>query len=302
MILSMCRVRVTHAGRMIVFFHVPVPGQEMWESDEVAESVLSTAAKWLWRGVWAALMGGNHFAGSGKVLKTVPAFDHLTILLCIYSTDIQIISWLYTTSSCHLLFTVPLRKSLSIQNMAQIEAPWEGVTLNRCLFIAITILVLSSGCQRLHEFLRGRKDGTDLEPIGTALSVRHTAVKKYRVPAPEPETSLWDTFLWWVDDDEDNDDEEGSRRGKVRKVTREKATRGLRHKAIPDRRLLKWRDGRFKARRDKARQGEEESRESVKAQREKVKRLGEKKVEEEEREEKEEKVVKNRKESKKIAI
>lgn len=72
------------------------------------------------------------------------------ILLYIYSTDIPTISWLYTTSSCHLLFTVPLRKSLSIQSMAQIEVPWEGVTLNRCLFIAITILVLSSGCQRLH--------------------------------------------------------------------------------------------------------------------------------------------------------
>lgn len=53
-------------------------------------------------------------------------------------------------SPFHLLFTVSLRKSLSVQNVAQIEAPWEGVTLNRCLFIAITILVLSSGCQRLH--------------------------------------------------------------------------------------------------------------------------------------------------------
>ncbi|KAK3534079.1 hypothetical protein QTP86_001169 [Hemibagrus guttatus] len=285
MILSMCRVRVTHAGRMIVFFHVPVPGQEMWESDEVAERCRMDESTFE---TFEEELGEPH--------HDVPQPKHPR-----HSRRPG------THSPQYLLDTtfktcMPLRKSLSIQNMAQIEAPWEGVTLNRCLFIAITILVLSSGCQRLHEFLRGRKDGTDLEPIGTALSVRHTAVKKYRVPAPEPETSLWDTFLWWVDDDEDNDDEEGSRRGKVRKVTREKATRGLRHKAIPDRRLLKGRDGRFKARRDKARQGEEESRESVKAQREKVKRLGEKKVEEEEREEKEEKVVKNRKESKKIAI
>lgn len=100
--------------------------------------------------------------------------------------------------------------------------------------------------------------------------------------------SLWDTFLWWVDDDEDNDDEGGSKRGKSRKVTREKPTHGLRHKAIPDRRLLKGRDGRFKARRDKARRDEEESQE---AQTERVKR--EKKPETEEREDKEEKVVKN---------
>ena len=54
------------------------------------------------------------------------------------------------TVSLHLLFTASLRKTLSLQNVAQIEVPWEGVTLNRCLFIAITILVLTSGCQRLN--------------------------------------------------------------------------------------------------------------------------------------------------------
>ncbi|XP_027006312.2 uncharacterized protein LOC113645159 [Tachysurus fulvidraco] len=193
---------------------------------------------------------------------------------------------------------VSLRKSLSIQNVAQTEVPWEGVTLNRCLFVAITILVLTSGCQRLHEFVRGRKDGTDLEPIGTVLSIRHTAVRKYRVQAPEPETSLWDTFLWWLGDDDD--DEEGSRRSNSKKVTREKATRGLRHKAIPDRKLLKGREGRFKARRHKERQDKKDCPEIMKAPREKVKRLGEKNPKEEEKEEEEEKVVKFiRKESKK---
>ncbi|XP_070830180.1 uncharacterized protein [Chaetodon trifascialis] len=46
--------------------------------------------------------------------------------------------------------TTSLRKALSIQNLSQIETPWENVTLNRCLFVAITILVLTSGLQRLH--------------------------------------------------------------------------------------------------------------------------------------------------------
>ncbi|TSP09111.1 hypothetical protein Baya_10733 [Bagarius yarrelli] len=179
---------------------------------------------------------------------------------------------------------VPLRKSLSIQNVAQIEAPWEGVTLNRCLFIVITILVLTSGCQRLHEFLRGRKEGSDFESMGTALNVRHTAVKKYHVRTPEPETSLWDTFLWWVsedEDDDDDDDEDDSGRGRSNKM---KATGGLRHKAITDRSLLKGGEGRFKARRNKARQDEEESQENVT-------RLRTKKLEkeEEEREEQEDK-------------
>ncbi|KAI5616527.1 hypothetical protein C0J50_23951, partial [Silurus asotus] len=166
---------------------------------------------------------------------------------------------------------VSLRKSASIQNMAQTEVPWEGVTLNRCLFIAITILVLSSGFHRLHDFVRGRKDGTDIEPIGSLLNVRHTALRKYRLPAPEPETSLWDTFFWWV-----SDDEEEGRRGKSRKVTREKAIRGLRHKTIPDRKLLKDREGRFKARRGNTGRAAEKSRENVRAQQEKVKRLKEK--------------------------
>ncbi|KAI5092753.1 hypothetical protein C0J45_17144 [Silurus meridionalis] len=176
---------------------------------------------------------------------------------------------------------VSLRKSASIQNMAQTEVPWEGVTLNRCLFIAITILVLSSGFQRLHDFVRGRKDGTDLEPIGSLLNVRHTALRKHRLPVPEPETSLWDTFFWWV-----SDDEEEGRRGKSRKVTREKAIRGLRHKAIPDRKLLKDREGRFKARRGNAGRAAEKSRENVKPQQEKVKRLEKLKKEEKEKKEK----------------
>lgn len=116
----------------------------------------------------------------------------------------------------------------------------------------------------------------------------------------QPETSLWDTFLWWLGDNEVNDVEEGSRRSNSRKVTREKATRGLRHKAIPDRKLLKGREGRFKARRHKERQDKKDSPEIMKAPREKMKRLGEKNPKEEQREEEEEKVVKFiRKESKK---
>ncbi|XP_062413699.1 uncharacterized protein LOC119209485 isoform X2 [Pungitius pungitius] len=46
--------------------------------------------------------------------------------------------------------TTALRKASSFQNLTQIETPWENVTLNRCLFVAITILVLTSGFQKLH--------------------------------------------------------------------------------------------------------------------------------------------------------
>lgn len=59
----------------------------------------------------------------------------------------------YNKSSLSSFFVFPsasLRKALSIQNLSQIEKPWENVTLNRCLFVAISILVLTSGFQRLH--------------------------------------------------------------------------------------------------------------------------------------------------------
>ncbi|KAF3858400.1 hypothetical protein F7725_011601 [Dissostichus mawsoni] len=46
--------------------------------------------------------------------------------------------------------TTSLHKPLSVQNLTHIEAPWENVTLNRCLFVVISILVLTSGFHRLH--------------------------------------------------------------------------------------------------------------------------------------------------------
>lgn len=49
-----------------------------------------------------------------------------------------------------LFAAASLHRTLSIQNLSQMEKPWENVTLNRCLFVAITILVLASGFQRLH--------------------------------------------------------------------------------------------------------------------------------------------------------
>ncbi|XP_022534589.1 transcriptional regulator ATRX homolog [Astyanax mexicanus] len=193
---------------------------------------------------------------------------------------------------------MPLRKALSIQNIAQIDIPWEGVTLNRCLIIAITILVVTSGLQRLGEAIRGRKDGSDVDAIDTALNMRHTAIRKGRLPPPQPETSLWDTFWSWVSDDDDDDDKRG-KRGKSRKGAQESSNRGLRHKAIPNRNLLKGRQDRFKARREKAReQDEEETKERVKGQRAKEKRLKQEKLEEEEQEkqktEKEEKIPKKK--------
>ncbi|CAL8345587.1 unnamed protein product [Merluccius merluccius] len=58
----------------------------------------------------------------------------------------------------------PLRKSSSIKDLTQTETPWESVTLNRCLFVAITILVITSGFQKLHG-KRRKKTRDDSEEV-----------------------------------------------------------------------------------------------------------------------------------------
>ncbi|XP_067219959.1 uncharacterized protein [Chanodichthys erythropterus] len=171
-----------------------------------------------------------------------------------------------------------LRKALSIQNLTQIETPWEGVTLNRCLIIAITILLLSSGLQRIHEAVRGRKDVS--EEL-TEVHERHTLVKRGKITPHEPDTSLWDMLFWWMDDDDD----EGSGKRRV--------SRGLRHRALPNPRLLKKRETKFPERRARGRRQVDEIKERLTRQKEKEMKV--KKKEEEEKEKDIEKVKKVKK-------
>ncbi|KAM9789508.1 uncharacterized protein ACB057_012147 [Neosynchiropus ocellatus] len=116
------------------------------------------------------------------------------------------------------------------------EKPWESVTLNRCLFVAITILVLTSGFQRLHAAtLRGQRPAEDDEDD----SVR-------------PENSLWEVMFEWLpdfsddDEEEEDDDEEyeDANGGIKQKKSRSKgrASSGLRNKPIPNKTLMKQRD------------------------------------------------------------
>ncbi|CAK6952436.1 uncharacterized protein LOC121909150 [Scomber scombrus] len=149
--------------------------------------------------------------------------------------------------------TTSLQKTLSIQNLTNIETPWENVTLNRCLFVAITILVLTSGIQRLHETLRGQ--GTVEEEEEVELTVRSSGTLRHRGQPPEPETSLWEVMFWWLPDLDDDDDEEedndegGVKIGKSRKGATAQASGGLRNKALVDKKLMKRREGKLKDRR-----------------------------------------------------
>ncbi|XP_073705978.1 uncharacterized protein [Garra rufa] len=188
-----------------------------------------------------------------------------------------------------------LRKALSIQNLTQIETPWEGVTLNRCLIAAITILLLSSGLQRLHEAVRGRKDvSEDL----IALNDRHTVIKKGKITPHEPDTSLWDTLFWWIDDDDDDNE------GKSKRGTRGRVSKSHRHRTLPDLRLLKKRGTNFTMRRRRGRDEIDETKERLTKEKEVKIKKKVKKVEEEEEEdvEKMKKPKKQAKESKQKPI
>nr|XP_055059771.1 uncharacterized protein LOC129443294 isoform X1 [Misgurnus anguillicaudatus]XP_055059772.1 uncharacterized protein LOC129443294 isoform X1 [Misgurnus anguillicaudatus] len=178
-----------------------------------------------------------------------------------------------------------LRKARSIQNLAQIETPFEGVTLNRCLIIAITILVLTSGLQRINEVLRGRKD---VNEEFTAVTERHAFIRRSKLPAHETETSLWDTLFWWLDDD---DDDEGSNKRKSKRATQERVSRGFRHRTFPHPKLLKQRETTFSERR--RRRGTDEIKERTKNKKEKEIKF--KKKTEEEEEEEEKKIKKSKK-------
>ncbi|KAM3865960.1 uncharacterized protein ACN63O_009602 [Diretmus argenteus] len=147
--------------------------------------------------------------------------------------------------------TMSLRKSMSIQNLTQIEKPWENVTLNRCLFVAITILVLTSGFQRLHETLRGRRP-IEEEEEEAGLTIRHSGTSRHKVQPPEPGTSLWEVMFWWLPDfDEGGQAKRGrSKRGAT-------VSRGLRNRPQPDKKLTKQREGKLKNRRAKKVRDEE---------------------------------------------
>ncbi|XP_029380903.1 junctional sarcoplasmic reticulum protein 1 [Echeneis naucrates] len=136
--------------------------------------------------------------------------------------------------------TTSMHKTLPIQNPMQIDTPWENVTLNRCLFVAITILVLTSGFQKLHEVLRGQGAAEGEED---GLILRRSGMLRHRGQTLEPETSLWEVMLWWLPDFDDEDDDDGEeKRGRAKKGAMARTSSGLRNKPLPDKKLMKQRD------------------------------------------------------------
>ncbi|CAL1579811.1 unnamed protein product [Knipowitschia caucasica] len=119
---------------------------------------------------------------------------------------------------------------VSYQNESPTEVPWESVTLNRCLFIAITILVLTSGFQRLHEALHGQKAPLDEDE---RQIMRRYGALRHRT---EPETTLWEVMLSWLPD-LDDEDEVKLRKRKPKKRRVVKTLSNLRNRPLPDKLL-----------------------------------------------------------------
>ncbi|XP_030016634.1 junctional sarcoplasmic reticulum protein 1 [Sphaeramia orbicularis] len=189
--------------------------------------------------------------------------------------------------------TTSLHKSFTVQNVSQTETPWENVTLNRCLFVAITILVLTSGFQKLHETLRGQ-GAAEEEEEDVGLTVRNSGSLRRRAYLPEPETSLWEVMFWWLpdlDDEDDEEEEEEENDGEVIKGESKKAKglRGLRNKPLPDKTLMKKRAGKSRDRRGKKTTDEEISKDKKRTKKEELEEAGNNENEGEENEQKESK-------------
>lgn len=53
---------------------------------------------------------------------------------------------------------VPYDRILSIQSLVDVPNPWKGVTMNRCLALALAVLMVSAGINQLHcEYSRQKK-------------------------------------------------------------------------------------------------------------------------------------------------
>uniref|UniRef100_A0AAV2KYE5 Uncharacterized protein n=1 Tax=Knipowitschia caucasica TaxID=637954 RepID=A0AAV2KYE5_KNICA len=47
--------------------------------------------------------------------------------------------------------TMSYERILSITDLSEVQNPWKGVTMNRCLVLALVVLLVSSGVSELHE-------------------------------------------------------------------------------------------------------------------------------------------------------
>ncbi|KAK0138315.1 hypothetical protein N1851_025370 [Merluccius polli] len=138
-------------------------------------------------------------------------------------------------SSASLHLVTPLRKSSSIKDLTQTETPWESVTLNRCLFVAIAILVITSGFQKLHGKYSAWASNDTRGGVWTFKTF-----------------GSFETQSGTIRDLTDDNDEEGSKtnRGRSKRREADRISRGLRNRPLLEK-LMKPRENKLMDRRRK---------------------------------------------------
>ncbi|KAG7488010.1 hypothetical protein MATL_G00029860 [Megalops atlanticus] len=108
---------------------------------------------------------------------------------------------------------LPSPPVLSTPELTDEENPWEGVTLNRCLLVAVIIIVISSGVNSVNETLGAFWGSEEGEEPMEDLALTSTGLQQDNSPE-QTESSLWDSLFWWSwgskdDSSDDDDDDDG---------------------------------------------------------------------------------------------
>ncbi|KAJ7992987.1 hypothetical protein DPEC_G00267770 [Dallia pectoralis] len=83
---------------------------------------------------------------------------------------------------------------LSIQSLSEVENPWKGITLNRCMVLAVTIVLVSSVVNEVHDALSGFVEETDSSQMLHGGSGQQSDSTKLQA-------SFWESLFGWGSDD-----------------------------------------------------------------------------------------------------
>ncbi|KAF4097721.1 hypothetical protein G5714_021729 [Onychostoma macrolepis] len=84
-----------------------------------------------------------------------------------------------------IIKTMKYRRIFPVESLRKVENPWKGITLNRCILVAMVVVVVSSTVEIVQDTIEPYFEATEEEP-GSELQ------------AGEAESdSWWDTFAFW---------------------------------------------------------------------------------------------------------
>ncbi|XP_077964705.1 uncharacterized protein LOC144411478 [Gasterosteus aculeatus] len=75
---------------------------------------------------------------------------------------------------------------LAIENLSEVPNPWKGFTMNRCLVVALVVLLVTSGVSEVHEAVDSFVEETGI--VSFLGSLQDGSIFQI---------SIWDKFSWW---------------------------------------------------------------------------------------------------------